>query len=134
LTSHALDTNAAIALLNGKSAKLAQRLFAQAVGSVVLPTIVAHELYWGAFRSHHVRRNLESLRALAKDLPFLDFDANDARVAGEVRAALAARGAPIGPYDVLIAGQAKARGLVLVTNNLKEFDRVPGLTVEDWTR
>ena len=134
MISHALDTNAAIALLNGKSVKLAQRLFAQVAGSVVLPTIVAHELYWGAFRSRDVRRNLENLHALAKELPLLDFDPDDARVAGEVRAALAARGEPIGPYDVLIAGQAKARKLVLVTNNTREFERVAGLTVEDWTR
>jgi tRNA(fMet)-specific endonuclease VapC len=134
LISHALDANAAISLLNGKSDKLAQRLFAQAAGSVALPTIVAQKLYWGAFRSHHVQRNLENLHALARELPFLDFDANDARAAGEIGAAPAACGAPIGPYDVLIAGQAKARGLVLVTNNLKQFHRVAGLTVEDWTR
>ncbi len=134
MISYAFDTNAAIALLNGTSPRLAGRLFAQTPGSVALPTIVAHELYWGAFRSRHVERNLENLRALASELPLLDFDAADARVAGELRATLAARGATIGPYDVLIAGQAKARGLILVTNNVKEFGRVEGLTVEDWTR
>ncbi len=133
MISHALDTNAVIALLNGKSAKLTQRLFAQVAGAVALPTIVAHELYWGAFRSHRVRHNLENLRLLANELPFLNFDTDDARAAGEVRAGLAARGEPIGPYDVLIAGQAKARGLVLVTNNVKKFRRVDGLAVEDWT-
>ena len=134
MISHAFDTNAAIALLNGTSARLAQRLLAQIPGSVALPAVVAHELYWGAFRSHHVRRNLENLRALTSELPLLDFDGDDARVAGELRAALAARGAPIGPYDVLIAGQAKARGLILVTNNVKEFGRVEGLAIEDWTQ
>lgn len=134
MTSHALDTNAAIALLNGKSARLAQRLFAQAPGAVALPTIVADELYWGAFRSRRAQHNLENLRVLASGLPFLEFNADDARVAAEVRAALAAGGVPIGPYNVLIAGQAKARGLVLVTNNIKEFSRADGLAVEDWTR
>ena len=58
--------------------------------------------------------------------------ANDARRAGDVRAALRARGTPIGPYDVLIAGQALARGLILVTHNVAEFSRVEGLRVENW--
>lgn len=62
----------------------------------------------------------------------LDFDREDARRAGEIRAHLAAAGAPIGPYDALIAAQALARGLVLVTHNTREFARVPGLGVEDW--
>jgi len=70
---------------------------------------------------------------LAREVPLLNFDADDARVAGEIRAMLAARGEPIGPYDVLIAGQTKARRLVPVTNKLKEFSRVDGLAVEDWT-
>jgi tRNA(fMet)-specific endonuclease VapC len=133
LISHVLDSNAAIALLKRSSAKLAGRLLAQAAGAVAVPTIVAHELYWGAFRSRRVAYNLENLRALAAELPFLDFDANDAFVAGEIRAALASQGSPIGPYDVLIAGQARARGLTVVTNNVREFGRVPGLKVEDWT-
>jgi tRNA(fMet)-specific endonuclease VapC len=60
------------------------------------------------------------------------FDREDARHAGEVRAALAAAGTPIGAYDVLIAGQARSRDLVLVTRNAREFDRVAGLRVEDW--
>ncbi len=64
----------------------------------------------------------------------LDLDREDARAAGEIRAALARQGTPIGPYDVLIAGQAKARALTLVTGNLAEFQRVEGLRIEDWTR
>jgi tRNA(fMet)-specific endonuclease VapC len=62
----------------------------------------------------------------------LEFDKEDARQAGEVRALLASRGTPIGPYDVLIAGQAKARNLTLVTHNTDEFGRVPGLRCDDW--
>ena len=64
----------------------------------------------------------------------LEFDQDDARHAGEVRAHLASKGTPIGPYDVLIAGQARARKLTLVTHNTTEFQRVPGLKVEDWKR
>ena len=133
MIAFALDTNAAIALLNATSANLTQRLFTQGADSVALPTIVAHELYWGAFRSRRTAYNLENLRVLAQEIPLLDFNVDDARVAGEIRALLAARGTPIGAYDVLIAGQAKARGLTVVTNNVREFGRVPGLKVEDWT-
>jgi tRNA(fMet)-specific endonuclease VapC len=64
--------------------------------------------------------------------PVVEFDHDDARHAGEIRAQLASKGTPIGPYDVLIAGQARARKLTLVTHNSAEFVRVPGLKVEDW--
>jgi len=72
--------------------------------------------------------------ALVDALQFevVEFDHEDARRAGEVRALLAAHGTPIGPYDVLIPGQARARELILVTHNTAEFERVPGLRLEDW--
>lgn len=62
----------------------------------------------------------------------MEFGKEDARQAGEIRAILAARGSAIGPYDVLIAGQACARDLILITHNTAEFARVPGLRIEDW--
>ena len=71
-------------------------------------------------------------RVDALQFSVLEFDQEDARHAGEVRAHLASKGTPIGPYDVLIAGQARARKLTLVTHNTTEFQRVPGLKVEDW--
>ncbi len=77
---------------------------------------------------------LASLRLLFADVVILEFDREDARTAGEIRAALARQGTPIGPYDVLIAGQARARDLMLVTNNLSEFQRIDGLKIEDWTQ
>jgi tRNA(fMet)-specific endonuclease VapC len=133
LISHVLDANAAIALIGGKSATFLSRAFARPPGAVALPTIVAHELYFGAFKSQRAPFNLEMLRLLIADTPILDFTLEDARTSGELRATLAAFGTPIGPYDVLIAGQAKARGLTVVTNNVREFSRVAGLRVEDWT-
>ena len=72
-------------------------------------------------------------RVDALQFPVLEFDQEDARQAGEIRAHLASKGTPIGPYDVLIAGQAKARNLTLVTHNTTEFQRVEGLRVEDWS-
>ncbi len=75
-------------------------------------------------------RNLRDLESLAFEV--VAFDKEDARLAGVIRAALAKAGTPIGPYDVLIAGQARARDMVLVTRNVNEFARVSGLQVEDW--
>lgn len=129
-----LDTNAVIALVTGRSEPLRRRVEASAPGTLTTSTIVAHELHFGAYRSQKIEFNLETLRLLFADLVVLDLDREDARTAGEIRASLARQGTPIGPYDVLIAGQARARRLTLVTNNLSEFRRVDGLDLEDWTQ
>lgn len=124
-----LDANAVIGLLGGNAGVLAgvRRHSPQDFG---IPAVVAHELYYGAYRSAKQAQNLALLDSLR--LEVLGFDKEDAQAAGKVRAMLAASGTPIGPYDVLIAGQALARGLVLVTHNVGEFSRVAGLQVEDW--
>lgn len=128
-----LDTNAVIALLTHRSDALLRRVEACAPSTLAVSSVVAHELYYGAYRSRKVAFNLETLRLLFSDLAVLDLDREDARAAGEIRAELARLGSPIGPYDVLNAGQAKARELGLVTNNVGEFGRVAGLSVEDWS-
>ena len=128
-----LDTNAVIVLLTRRSDALLQRVEAAEPGSLAVSSVVAHELFSGAYRSQKVAFNLETLRLLFADLAILDLDREDARVAGEIRADLARKGTPIGPYDVLIAGQARARNLTLITNNMDEFARVSGLQIEDWT-
>jgi tRNA(fMet)-specific endonuclease VapC len=129
-----LDTNAVIALVTRRSEALRRRVEAVEPGRLATSSIVAHELYFGAYRSRKIEFNLETLRLLFTDIVILDLDREDARTAGEIRATLTRHGTPIGPYDVLIAGQAKARGLTLVTNNLSEFRRVDGLKLEDWTQ
>jgi tRNA(fMet)-specific endonuclease VapC len=131
--THLLDTNAVIALLGRKSEPLAERIMESDEGSIGLSTIVAYELYFGAYKSAKVSFNLETLRLVMADFPLIGFEREDAQLSGEIRADLAAKGTPIGPYDVLIAGQARARDLILVTNNVAEFFRVDGLRVEDWT-
>jgi len=125
-----LDANAVIALLNDKSSKTAQRARRERVGDVAVSAIVAHELFYGAFKSRRAAQNLALIDAL--QFVVLEFDKEDARQAGEVRALLAAKGTPIGPYDVLIAGQAVARDMILVTHKTQEFGRVMGLQIEDW--
>ncbi|MDF0699283.1 type II toxin-antitoxin system VapC family toxin [Rhizobium sp. MC63] len=133
MITHLINTNAMIALIGRKSDTLLAHVMDSDEGSIGLSSIVMHELYYGAYKSAKISYNLETLRLFMADFPTVGFEREDALAAGEVRAALAAKGTPIGPYDVLIAGQAKTRDLVLITNNVGDFRRVDGLRVEDWT-
>jgi tRNA(fMet)-specific endonuclease VapC len=133
MITHLLDTNAVIALLGRKSVPLAERVMESEEGTIGLSSVVAYELYFGAYKSTRVSFNLETLRLAMADLPLLGFEREDAQISGEIRATLVAKGTPIGAYDVLIAGQAKARDMIVVTNNICEFSRVEGLRVADWT-
>ena len=108
----------------------AQRARRRKPRDVGISAIVKHELYYGAFKSQRAARNVALVDALQFEV--VEFDHEDARQAGEVRALLAVRGMPIGPCDVLIAGQAKARELILETHTTAEFGRVPGLHIENW--
>ena len=126
-----LDTNACIALLNETSPSPLTRIRRHPPADIGLPAPVAYELYYGAYKSRRRDQNLELLDRM--EFEIVPFDASDARAAGAIRSQLEAIGRPIGPYDLLIAGQARARGLVLVTANTREFQRVAGLDWEDWT-
>ena len=125
-----LDANAVIAMLRDSASRPAQRVRQEQVADVGISAVVAHELFYGAFKSQRAARSVARVDAL--QFPVIEFDREDARQAGGIRALLAARGTAIGPYDVLIAGQAVARQLILVTHNVDEFRRVPGLSIEDW--
>jgi tRNA(fMet)-specific endonuclease VapC len=127
-----LDANAVIALLNDVASETARRARAVKPGDISISAIVAHELFYGAFKSQRANQNVALIDALR--FVVLEFDKEDARRSGQIRALLASKGTPIGPYDVLIAGQAIARNLTLVTHNTDEFRRVPGLRIEDWQR
>jgi tRNA(fMet)-specific endonuclease VapC len=126
-----LDSNAVIAILKGHPGLVAQ-LRRHVPGDFGLSSIVVHELFFGAYKGQRTAENLARIDALQFEV--LDFDLEDAQYAGEIRARLAVAGTPIGPYDALIAGQARARGLTLITHNTREFARVPDLTIEDWER
>jgi tRNA(fMet)-specific endonuclease VapC len=127
-----LDANAVIALLNDAASRLARRTRREKPGDVAISAIVAHELFYGAFKSRRTAQNVALVDAL--QFTVLEFDGEDARRAGEVRAFLAGKGTPIGPYDVLIAGQALARDMILVSHIADEFRRVMGLRIDDWQR
>lgn len=124
-----LDSNAVIALMKGHSGFVAE-IRKHKPQDFAIPAIVAHELFYGAYKGQRVADNLARVDALQFET--LDFDREDARKAGEIRAVLAILGTPIGAYDVLIAGQAVARDLILITHNVREFQRVKNLRFEDW--
>jgi tRNA(fMet)-specific endonuclease VapC len=130
-----LDTNVCIEIMNGRPAVVRER-FDRALEQKVrlsVSSISSFELWYGAEWSGRREFNLERLEHFfSGDVEELPFEGKDAARAGEVRALLEKKGTPIGPYDTLLAGQALARGLVLVTHNVVEFARVPGLRVEDW--
>jgi len=134
--SYLLDTNVCIALINGLSVRVRQRYF-QAASRQIVPhvsSIVAHELWYGVAKSSRVPQNANRLTAfLTSAVTILDYTERDAQAAGEIRAELERQGMRIGEYDTLIAGQAFCRNLILVTANTREFARVKGLNVEDWT-
>jgi|SRR5208283_3055115 len=134
--SFLLDTNICIALINETSSKVRTR-FVQAVhrkATLATSTIVAHELWYGVAKSALVAQNARALAAfLGSEVAVLDYSERDAHAAGQIHAELERQGRLIGEYDTLIAGQAYARNLILVTANTGEFGRVKGLIVEDWT-
>lgn len=128
---YSLDTNAVIALMSGKPAGVRERVAGLTPDDAGISTIVLHELLWGAYKSERIEHNLQRIALLR--MTEIVFDGEDARAAAELRAGLKRKGTPIGPYDLLIAGQALTRGLTVVTANVGEFARVEGLKVEDWT-
>ena len=131
-----LDTNPIVAVLNGTSLRIRVRLdrAIRDCEDVRVSSIVLFELRYGAAKSAQPVRNAGRIRQfLDRAVSVLDFDPADAEEAGEIRAALERLGTPIGPYDILIAAQARRRGAVLVTANTREFARVPGLKLEDWS-
>jgi tRNA(fMet)-specific endonuclease VapC len=130
-----LDTNIVIGIVNGRSSSLRHRLGEQmrADMPVALPVIALFEMRYGFAKSDRRAINEGLLeRFLGLGIDVLPFEAEDAAHAGDIRAHLESKGTPIGPYDCLIAAQARRRGATLVTANAREFARVPGLLLADW--
>ena len=131
-----LDTNVAIALLNNRQPRIRARFdAARATTALGMSIIVYHELMYGAANSARMQENQEKVTVFiaAGNLILLALAEEDAREAADIRAHLKRRGEPIGPYDVLIAAQARRTGSTLVTANTDEFQRVPGLVIADWS-
>ncbi len=126
------DTNAWIGLINARPSPVKARFQSRTPDSIFLCDVVKAELYYGAFRSARRDDNLALLDSLFPTFPSLSFDGAAARMFGQIRAALASAGTPIGPYDLQIAAIALVHGLTVVTHNTAEFGRVPQLKTDDW--
>lgn len=131
-----LDTNTIIFALNQRRPAVRERLKVEQAAStpMMIPTVVLFELAYGIAKSNHPNRTRAVLDTfLSGPFETPSFDGEDADEAGAIRAHLEKAGISIGAYDVLIAAQARRRAAVLVTANRREFARVPGLLVVDWT-
>ena len=131
MLKYMLDNNIVIYTMKNKPDSVRER-FKKHHGRMCISSIIYMELVYGAERSSNPDRNLTSLEGFVARMDVLPLDDSAAAHAGQIRAELARLGMPIGPYDQLIAGHARSQGLVLVTNNEKEFARVPGLRTENW--
>ena len=131
MIKYLLDTNICIFTIKRKPPEI-QELFRQHQGQMAISTITLMELIYGAEKSQATERNLTDIEGFAARLEVLEYGSEAAKHAGQLRAELARMGQPIGPYDQMIAGHARSSGLIVVTNNLREFERVPGLRVVDW--
>ena len=128
-----LDTNACIALIKRKPAAALRRFAALIPGDVGVSSITLAELRYGVAKSAAVEKNAEALAEFLVPLEIADFGTDAAEAYGRVRAGLEKAGTPIGPLDTQIGAHAVSLGAILVTNNAREFRRIPGLKVEDWT-
>ena len=126
-----LDTNICIFTIKNRPQEV-RSAFKQHHGQMCISTVTLMELIFGAEKSSNPEHNLADVEAFAARLEVLEYDQEAAAHTGQLRAELGRQGQPIGPYYQMIAGHARSRGLIVVTNNRREFDRVPGLRVEDW--
>ena len=126
-----IDSDILIELDRHRSPALIEK-FAGSQGQLAVSSVAVSELFYGVARSRWPQQARASLEAILANLTVINFEMTDARQAAEIRAELHAAGTPIGVHDILIAAQARARGLVMVTSNTREFERVPGLRVENW--
>jgi len=127
-----LDTNTCINYLNGRSERVKQQIEMKHPDDIVLCAVVKAELFYGAMKSSRPESNLIKQKKFAAQFVSLSFDDRAAEEYGRIRAQLEKRGTPIGPNDLLIAAIAVANGVTLVTHNLREFEKVEGLRLEDW--
>ncbi|MCY1220959.1 tRNA(fMet)-specific endonuclease VapC [compost metagenome] len=132
MLKYMLDTNICIFTVKNRPQQV-REAFNRPHVQLCISSISLMELIYGAERSAMPERNLSVIEGFSARLEVLNYDQAAATHTGQLRAELARSGTPIGPYDQLIAGHARSQGLILVTNNRREFDRVPGLRVEDWT-
>lgn len=127
-----LDTNICIYLIKQKPLHVLQKFQLHPVNSIGLSSITVAELQYGVQKSQHQVKNQQALTQFLLPFTMVDFDNQAAITYGKIRATLEQKGMSIGPLDTLIAAQALSLDVTLVTNNAKEFMRIPNLTIENW--
>ena len=128
-----VDTNILIYLCNSKSATLERHFTGKPAELFCVSSITVGELIYGVKKSQRQKENLRAILKILSPFTILDFNSKDGWEYGAIRAELECAGCIIGGNDLLIAAQARSRGLTVITNNLREFNRVEGLNVEDWS-
>jgi len=131
MLKYLLDTNTCIFTIKNKPAHVRER-FNLNTSRLCISSVTLMELIYGAEKSQAPERNLAVLEGFIARLDVLNYDAAAAAHSGQIRAELSRQGLPIGPFDLMIAGHARSQGLIVVTNNTREFARVDGLRIEDW--
>jgi tRNA(fMet)-specific endonuclease VapC len=131
MLQYMLDTNICIYVIKDRPATLRER-FDQNAEALCISTITLGELFYGVERSTRRSQNLRAVEEFAARLEVVAFPAKAAAHFGQIRAELARLGTPCGAYDMLIAAHARSEGLTLVTNNTREFQRIPALRIDNW--
>jgi tRNA(fMet)-specific endonuclease VapC len=134
LIKYLLDTNICIYIIKQKPPKVLDKLLQQKVGEIAISTITLSELEYGVKKSSKPVLNKIALIGFLASIEILEYDSLAAEAYGDIRLILEKSGKTIGSLDMLIAAHALSAGLVLVTNNEKEFGRVPGLKLQNWSR
>ena len=129
-----LDTNICIYLMKKKFPILQSRIEAESLFNIALSSVTVAELEYGIAKSKFPEKNRELLYGFLSPFEIIPFSELDAENFGYIRAYLNKKGTPIGPYDLQIASQCLTRNFCLVTNNVKEFERVPKLIIENWVQ
>mgnify|MGYP006302265141 FL=1 len=128
-----LDTNTCIYYLNGRSQAVRNKILSTPPLEIGIPSVVKAELIFGAFKSQRRAETLENVEDFLKPFEVVPFNDEATYAYAEIRSEIEKSGQLIGPNDTLIAAIARCHQAILVTNNQKEFTRVPGLLVENWT-
>jgi len=131
MLKYMLDTNIAIYIIKNKPIEV-REAFKAHDGQMCISAVTLMELIYGAEASAAVERNLRDVEGFAARLEVLPYDSDAAAHTGQLRAELRKIGRPIGPYDEMIAGHARSRGVVVVTNNTKQFKNAPGIRLANW--
>ena len=129
-----LDTNICIYLIKRRPPEALERFRVHAPVEVGTSIITVYELAYGAQKSRYQQRTRDAMAKFLSPLQVINLDRSSVQESAAIRADLEKKGMPIGPYDLLIAGLTRSRGMTLVTNNTGEFERVEGLKLENWVR